>query len=202
MSGTENTIETEPETASDEGNGAATGAESGARNGKRLKAAAVVLAGLGFIIGGSLLDPDPEPSGWVVAPASSEPLYSGPGPTIDQVTADFEAATATAGLGPAAPPRSFMVPGCLATWESRRDVNDARLAMLMENLTSRQWQLTGRRKTKPTVASSLAKGTWHLTVVHEKRAGTSEFLSLLALNSTPTCEEAFKKAQADGTHPA
>ncbi|MCX4960278.1 hypothetical protein [Streptomyces virginiae] len=52
------------------------------------------------------------------------------------------------------------------------------------------------------MASSLTKGTWHLTVVLEKRAGTSEFLSLLALNSTPTCEEAFKKAQADGTHPA
>ncbi|WP_406087684.1 hypothetical protein [Streptomyces virginiae] len=33
-------------------------------------------------------------------------------------------------------------------------------------------------------------------------ASTSELLSLLALNSTPTCEEAFKKAQADGTHPA
>ncbi|MFF8259162.1 hypothetical protein [Streptomyces virginiae] len=192
MSGTESAVET----ASDDASGAASGVRN--RNRNRLKATAVVLAGLGFIIGGSLLAPDPEPSGWVAVPASSQPPYYGPGPTSEQVTADLEAATTTAGVGPAAPPRAFAVPGCLAPWESYGDVSDARLAALLESLTTRQWQLTGRRKTNPTVASSLTKGTWRLTVIHEKRAGTPQHLSLVAANSTPACEEAFKQAQTDG----
>ncbi|MCX5174432.1 hypothetical protein [Streptomyces virginiae] len=202
MRGTESTVEPEPETASDEANGAETGAERGTRNRKRLKAAAVVLAGLGFIVGGSLLDPDPEPSGWVAEPASSQSPYSGPGPTSEQVTADFEAATTAAGLGPAASPRSFMAPGCLAPWESYEHVSDAQWAALQGNLTSRQWQLTQRLKRPHTVASSLTKGTWHLMVVHEDRPGSRGHLSLMAVNSTPACEEAFKKAQAAGTQPA
>ncbi|MFG2235010.1 hypothetical protein ACGFNX_34310 [Streptomyces sp. NPDC048723] len=199
MSGTENTVETEPEAVPDDGSGAETGAGSRARNRKRLKATAVALAGLGFIVGGSLLAPDPEPSGWVAEPASPKPQYSGPGPTIEQVAADFEAAAATAGLGPAAPSRSFVAPGCLAPWESYEHVSDARLAALLDDLTSRQWRLTGRHKKPPTIASSLTKGTWHLLVVHEKRPGSRERLSLLAANSTPACEDAFKQAQDAGT---
>ncbi|MFE5679879.1 hypothetical protein ACFQ7B_30480 [Streptomyces erythrochromogenes] len=190
MSGTESTIEAEPETASDD--------TRGARNRKRLKTTVVVLAGLGFIIGGALLDPDPESSEWVAAPASSQPPYSGPGPTSEQVTADFEAAAAAAGVGPAAPPRAFTVPGCLAPWETYGDVGEARLAALLENLNHRQWQLTGRRKTTSAVASSLTKGTWHLMVVHRKRPGTPEHLALVATNSTPACEEAAEQAQTDG----
>ncbi|MFB7264987.1 hypothetical protein ACFCXH_22955, partial [Streptomyces nojiriensis] len=143
MSGTESTIETEREAAPGDG-----------RNRKRLKATAVVLAGLGFVIGGSLLAPDPEPSGWVAEPASPKPLHSGPGPTVEQVTADLEAATAAAGLGPAAPPRPLLVPGCLAAWESYEHVSDARWAALLDGLTcrttsERQWETTrdvsGRR---------------------------------------------------------
>ncbi|CAM5471536.1 hypothetical protein [Streptomyces avidinii] len=203
MSGTENAIETETETGDDDGGRAETGALSGAesrtRNRKRLKAAAFVLAGLGFIVGGSLLAPDPEPSGWVAEPASSDPLYSGPGPTIEQVMADFEAATATAGLGPAAAPRSFMVPGCLAPWESYEHVSDARWAALLDNLTGRQWRPTQRLKRTHTVASSLTKGTWHLLVVHAKRPGTREHLSLVAANSTPACEKTFEQAEAAGS---
>ncbi|MFF3728039.1 hypothetical protein ACFYYM_37395 [Streptomyces erythrochromogenes] len=191
MSGTEGTIEAEPETASDD--------TRGARNRKRVKTTVVVLAGLGFIIGGALLDPDPESSEWVAAaPASSQPPYSGPGPTSEQVTADFEAAAAAAGVGPAAPPRAFTVPGCLAPWETYGDVGEARLAALLENLNNRQWQLTRRQKTKSAVASSLTKGTWHLMVVHRKRPGTPEHLALVATNSTPACEEAAEQAQTDG----
>ncbi|GLV90957.1 hypothetical protein Slala04_24110 [Streptomyces lavendulae subsp. lavendulae] len=169
-----------------------------ARNRKRLKAAAVVLAGLVVVIGGALLAPDPESSEWVAEATPSQPPYSGPGPTSEQVSADFEAATAAAGVGPAAPPRAFAVPGCLAPWESYGDVSDARLTALLESLTSRQWQLTGHRKTKRNVASSLEKDTWRLTVIHDKRAGAPQHLSLVAANSTPACEEAFKRAQADG----
>ncbi|MFD7783807.1 hypothetical protein ACFV4Q_12030 [Streptomyces nojiriensis] len=210
MSGTENTVETEleaepeaePGAEPDGGSGAGTGADRGARNRKRLKATAVVLAGLGFVIGGSLLAPDPEPSGWVAEPVSPKPPHSGPEPTVEQVTADFEAATATAGLGPAAPPRPFLAPGCLAAWESYEQVSDARWAALLDGLASRRWQRTGRLKRPPTVASSLTKGAWHLLVVHEKRPGTREYLSLLATNGTPACEEAFKQAQAAGTQAA
>ncbi|WKD31105.1 hypothetical protein [Streptomyces xanthophaeus] len=157
-----------------------------------------MLAGLGFIVGGSLLAPDPKPSGWVAEPVSSGPPYSGPGPTIEQVTADFEAATGTAGLGPAGPPLSSMVPGCLAPWESHEHVSDPRLAALVDDLTGRRWQLTGRWKKPHTVASSLTKGTWRLLVVHETRPGARERLTLLATDSTPACEEAFKQAQAAG----
>ncbi|MEC4575919.1 hypothetical protein [Streptomyces virginiae] len=77
-------------------------------------------------------------------------------------------------------------------------MSDARLTALLEHLTSRQWQLTGHRKTKPTVASSLEKDTWRLTDIHDKRGGAPQHLSLVAANSTPACEEAFKRAQADG----
>ncbi|MFJ6372678.1 hypothetical protein ACIQK5_31405 [Streptomyces virginiae] len=199
MGGTESAVEAEPETASGEGSGAGTGSEGGAWNRKRLKAAAVVLAGLGFIIGGSLLDPDPEPSGWVAEPASSDPLYSGAGPTVEQVAADFDAATAAVGLGPAAPPRSFMLPGCLASWESYEPVSDAQWAALRDDLTGRQWRLTQRLKRPHTVASSLTEGTWHLTVVYEDTPGAREHLSLMAANDTPACEEAFEQAQAAGT---
>ncbi|MER6257608.1 hypothetical protein ABT224_40435 [Streptomyces sp. NPDC001584] len=201
MSGTENIIETEPEAeaapeaAPDDGSGA----ESGARNRKRLRTTAVALAGLGFIIGGSLLAPDPEPSGWVAEPVAPGPVHSGPGPTIEQVKADFEAATGAAGLGPAAPPLSFTVPGCLAPWESHEHVSDARLAALLDDLAGRRWQLTERWTRPHAVASSLTKGTWRLMVVHEKRPGSRERLSLLVTDSTPACEEAFEQAQAAGT---
>ncbi|MFE7185534.1 hypothetical protein [Streptomyces erythrochromogenes] len=198
MSGTASTVETEPETASTDGDGA----DSSTRTRKRLQATAVVLAGLGFIIGGSLLAPDPQPSGWVTEPASSQPPYSGPEPTIEQVTADLEAATTTAGLGPAAPPRAFTVPGCLASWESYGPVSDTRLNTLMESLTSRQWQPTGRaHKTPSRSYRPFTKGTWSLTVVQDKRGSTSELLSLLALSSTPACEETYKSVQADTIHP-
>ncbi|MGW9070000.1 hypothetical protein ACWGQT_11230 [Streptomyces yangpuensis] len=162
-----------------------------------------MLAGLGVIIGGSLLapDPDPEPSGWVAEPASSQPPYSGPGPTSEQVTADREAATTAAGLGPAAPPGELAVPGCLASWETYGPVSDTGLSTLMENLTGRQWQPAGRaRKNPPTYYRWLTKGTWSLTVVHDKRDGKPELLSLLALSSTPACEETYKSVQANTTH--
>lgn len=100
------------------------------------------------------------------------------------------------GWGRPAPPRPFLVPGCLAAWESYEHVSDARWAALLDGLASRRWQLTGRLKRPPTVASSLTKGAWQLLVVHEKRPGTREHLSLLATNGTPACEEAFKQAQA------
>ncbi|MFB7264978.1 hypothetical protein ACFCXH_22905 [Streptomyces nojiriensis] len=70
---------------------------------------------------------------------------------------------------------------------------------LSSDITSRRWQLTERLKRPPTVASSLTKGTWHLLVMHEKRPGTREHLSLLATNSTPACERAFEQGQAAGT---
>ncbi len=157
-----------------------------------------MLAGLGFIVGGSLVAPDPEPTGWVAQPAPSQPPYAGPGPTNAQVTADIEAATAAAGLAPVAPSPASSVPGCLAPRESYERVSDARLGTLLEQLNSRQWLLTGRREEKPTVASLLTKGTWQLMVVHEKRAGSPERLSLVAANMAPGCEEAFRQAQADG----
>ncbi|MFI9064397.1 hypothetical protein ACIGQE_21405 [Streptomyces sp. NPDC053429] len=207
MSGTEDTIapqsdaapENERGAANEGENSAANEGDNGAANGKRLKAAAIVVAGLGFVIGGSLLAPDPQPSGWVAEPASTEPpLYAGPGPTGEQVTADMEAATATAGLGPAAPPRAFAVPGCLAAWESYETGSDAGLTALADGLTSHQWQLTARRKSTFGSSLSLTKGTWQLMVVHDKRPGAREHLRLLASNGTPTCEEAFRQAEAAG----
>ncbi|WP_329192001.1 MULTISPECIES: hypothetical protein [unclassified Streptomyces] len=158
-----------------------------------------MVAGLGFIVGGSLLAPDPRPSGWVAEPASTEPpLYSGPGPTSEQVTADLDAATATAGLGPAAPPRAFALPGCLVPWESYEAGSDARLTALADGLTHQQWQLTARRQSTFTSSVSWTKGTWQLMVVHDRRPGARERLTLLATNDTPACEEAFQQAEAAG----
>ncbi|WP_240802052.1 hypothetical protein [Streptomyces sp. A1136] len=76
-------------------------------------------------------------------PVSTEPpLYSGPEPTSEQVTADLEATTATAGLGPAAAPRPYAVPGCMAGWETYETGSDAQTTALADGLAGRQWQLT------------------------------------------------------------
>ncbi|MGW7098067.1 hypothetical protein [Streptomyces sp. NPDC054838] len=116
--------------------------------------------------------------------------------------ADFQAVTGAAGPGPAAPPRSFVVPGCPAPWESYETVGDAGSAALLNGLNGRERQLEERRKRTPDVAFSLTKGTWQLAVVYERTPGARGHLTLLATNGSPACEEAFGQAQTAGTRSA
>ncbi|MFF3210848.1 hypothetical protein ACFYYB_09290 [Streptomyces sp. NPDC002886] len=167
----------------------------------RLKVLAVVAAGLGVVVGGSLLAPERAPASpranWTAVPRSSlQPVYSGPEPTRDTVLEDFYVVTDDAEVGMdvgQGNPLREAWGDCAADYVSFEFVSDQQLVGLVNGLVARGWTVN-HRMTEPVLAYTLEKGKWSLSTFAKAPNGALQF-SLLALKGTPECEQRFKEQQ-------
>ncbi|WP_314251220.1 hypothetical protein [Streptomyces sp. DSM 40907] len=155
-----------------------------------------VLAGV-LGVGGAVLASADEDGldGWVREPAGAGvPARVGGDPSRGTVAAELAAAATDAGLTPGAAHRAEEgeLADCIADWTGDGPADESRLAALETALEERGWQVMARQG-GPVPAVALKSGSWRLRFTN---GGLLNTFSLVATRSGPTCDEAFRRAEA------
>ncbi|MEU9303281.1 hypothetical protein [Streptomyces sp. NPDC048269] len=150
-----------------------------------------------LVVGGIILASTEEGSGdgWVREPEGAKaPARAEGDPSRGTVAAELAAATTTAGLTPgaASPAEEGELADCIADWTGDGPADDGRLTALEIALEERGWQVTARHG-EPVPAVALTRGSWRLEFTN---GGLVNNLSLVAVRSGRTCDEAFRRAEA------